>query len=442
VDSSDKTPSQPARTTEPPVAGDVLQKRTLLVLVISQVVGTVGVGIAPSIGVLLAGEVTSSETWAGLARTASTLGAALLGLPLGMLAARFGRRAALASGWWISAVGAALLVVASQWSLVLPMFLGLLLIGAGTATSLQSRFAATDRARPENQAKSLSLIVWVGTLGMVLGPNLGLPGRMVGEATGLTVFAGAFLIAAVCLALAGSVVFVWLRPDPLAEHIGTGTGAGTGEGVAAARVPLGARVRGARDELSGNPRARVAVLAVVTAQVVMVSVMTMTPVHISHHGGSVTLVGVTISLHILGMFALSPLVGAATDKFGHRATIAVGILVVLVALGLGAVFPQNPGAVMVSLILLGVGWSFINVAGSALFSSAVPAQNRATAQGGVDALSNLFGAVAAFGSGPLMAVTGFPVLCVVAALVMIPLIARVVGGGRQAGEQDGSPWSP
>jgi MFS family permease len=410
----------------------------LLVLVISQVVGTVGVGIAPSIGVLLAGEVTSSETWAGLARTASTLGAALLGLPLGILAARLGRRAALASGWWISAAGAALLVVASQWSLVLPMFLGLLLIGAGTATSLQSRFAATDRARPENQARSLSLIVWVGTLGMVLGPNLGVPGRMVGEATGLTVFAGAFLIAAVCLALAGSVVFVWLRPDPLAEHVG----AGAGDGAAAARVSLGDRVRGARDELRRNPRARVAVLAVVTAQVVMVSVMTMTPVHISHHGGSVTLVGVTISLHILGMFALSPLVGAATDKFGHRATIAVGILVVLASLGLGAVFPQDPGVVMVSLILLGVGWSFINVAGSALFSSAVPVQNRATAQGGVDALSNLFGAAAAFASGPLMAVTGFPVLCIVAALVMIPLITRVAMAGRRAGEQGTSPWSP
>lgn len=420
MDSSSKTSRQ-----------DPLQKRTLFVLVISQVVGTVGVGIAPSIGVLLAEDVTSSETWAGLARTASTLGAAVLGLPLGMLAARFGRRTALASGWWISAVGAALLVGAAQWSLTVPMFLGLLLIGAGTATSLQSRFAATDRARPENHAKSLSLIVWVGTLGMVLGPNLGVPGGAVGEATGLTVFAGAFLIAAVCLALAGSVVFLWLRPDPLAERISADrdSRAGTVTSTGSARVSLGDRLRGARDELRRNPRARAAVLAVVTAQVVMVSVMTMTPVHISHHGGSVTLVGVTISLHILGMYALAPLVGAATDRFGHRTTVSVGILVLLVSLSIGALCPENSGAVMVSLILLGVGWSFINVAGSALFSSAVPAQDRATAQGGVDALSNLCGAVAAFASGPLMAVTGFPVLCIVAAIVMIPLVLAVVRPG-------------
>lgn len=397
-----------------------IQKRTMTVLVISQIVGTVGVGIAPSIGVLLAEEVTSSETWAGLARTASTLGAALLGLPLGLLAARFGRRTALASGWWISAVGAALLVAAAQWNLTVPMFFGLLLIGAGTATSLQSRFAATDRARPESHAKSLALIVWVGTLGMVLGPNLGVPGGAIGEATGLTVFAGAFLIAAVCLALAGLVVFLFLRPDPLADRISDRAG------EVRERVSLADRLRGALGELRGNRGARAAVLAVVTAQVVMVAVMTMTPVHIAHHGGSVTLVGVTISLHILGMYALAPVVGAVTDRFGHRATVGVGTLILVAALATGGLQPESRTAVMVSLILLGVGWSFINVAGSALFSSAVPDRNRATAQGGVDALSNLCGAVAAFASGPLMAATGFPVLCLVAGLVMIPLVVVVV----------------
>ena len=188
--------------------GHDIQRRTLAVLAVSQVIGTVGVGIAPSIGILLATEVTDSEVWSGLARTASTLGAALLGIPLGATAARWGRRTALASGWWVSAAGAAVLVAAAQWSLVVPMFLGLLLIGAGQATSLQSRFAATDRARPADRARALSLVVWVGTLGNVLGPNLGLPGQALHRATGLTVFAGAFLIAAVCLALAGLVIFL------------------------------------------------------------------------------------------------------------------------------------------------------------------------------------------------------------------------------------------
>lgn len=184
-------------------AQEPLQRRTMSVLVVTQIIGTVGAGIAPSIGVLLAGEVTDNESWAGLARTASTLGAALLGLPLGALAGRFGRRIALSCGWWIAAAGSALLVLAAQQGLLIPLFLGLLMIGAGSAVSLQSRFAATDLAQPRHKARSLALIVWVGTIGSVLGPNLGAPGKLVGDLLGLNVYAGAFLIAASCLFLAG-----------------------------------------------------------------------------------------------------------------------------------------------------------------------------------------------------------------------------------------------
>ena len=159
--------------------GGPVQRRTMVVLIVMQIIGTVGVGVAPSIGVLLAGEVTDNEAWAGLARTASSLGAAFLGIPLGNLAARFGRRVALSSGWFIAAAGAALLVWAAQLSLVVPLFIGLLLIGSGSAVSLQARFAATDLAEPRRKAKSLALVVWVGTIGSVLGPNLGVPGEVI-----------------------------------------------------------------------------------------------------------------------------------------------------------------------------------------------------------------------------------------------------------------------
>ena len=135
-----------------------VQRRTVAVLIASQVVGTIGVGVAPSIGVLLAGEVTDNEAWAGLARTASTLGAALMGLPLGTLAARRGRRFALSLGWWLAAVGSGILVAAAQWGAVVPLFAGLLLIGSGSAVSLQSRFAATDLAEPRRRAQSLALV--------------------------------------------------------------------------------------------------------------------------------------------------------------------------------------------------------------------------------------------------------------------------------------------
>jgi MFS family permease len=401
-----------------------LQRRTMIVLAITQVVGTVGVGIAPSIGVLLAGEVTQNEAWAGLARTASTLGAALIGLPLGSLAARRGRRVALASGWWLAAFGAALLVASAQWSEPITLFAGLLAIGAGSAASLQSRVAATDLADPRHRGRSLALIVWVGTIGSVLGPNLGAPGAVVGRATGLTTFAAAFLIAAVCLALAGALVFALLRPDPLLRRQTTGTATAGGR-------PRGPRFGAVFAEIRRNPSARLAVIAIVTAQIVMVAVMTMTPVHIAHEGGSINIIGITISLHILGMYALSPVVGIAADRLGARSAIAIGVVLFACSLGIGAWRPHDMSWVMASLILLGLGWSFVNVAGSALFSAAVSDATRASSQGGIDALSNLCGAAAAFAAGPLLVISSFSTLSLIAAAVLAPLTVLLVIAARR-----------
>lgn len=397
-------------------AADAVQRRVMAVLIATQVVGTIGVGIAPSIGVLLAEEVTQNEAWAGLARTASTLGAALMGVPLGNLAARFGRRAALSTGWWIAAAGSAVLVVAAQLALVVPLFVGLLLIGTGSAVSLQSRFAATDLAEPSRRGRSLALVVWVGTLGSVLGPNLGVPGEWVGALTGLNVYAGAFLIAAVCLAIAGLIVLLALRPDPLLVLRERSTGRPIRTGVQKGRI---ARVLA---ELRTNAQARYAFLAIITAQIVMVAIMTMTPVHLAHQGGSITLVGVTISLHVVGMYALAPVVGWIADRGGARLTIAVGIAVFAASLVCGAAKPDETGWVIASLILLGIGWSFVNVSGSALFSAVISDETRASSQGGVDALSNLCGAVAAFCAGPLLMVSSFRTLSLVAIAVLVPLL--------------------
>lgn len=451
-----------------------IQRRTLVVLIVTQVIGAVGVGVAPSIGILLAGEVTDSEAWAGLARTASTLGAALFGLPLGALAARRGRRLALSIGWWVGALGAAVLVLAAQLDAVVPLFVGLLLIGAGSAVALQSRFAATDLAEPRHKARALGLVVWVGTLGSVLGPNLGAPGELVGAATGLTVFASAFLIAAICLALAGTLVFILLRPDPMlvsdevmaaAARSGASSGArsaapsaarsaasGTADEAAVRPAasasdaeppadlapgapgvvdrPLPPRPKGAIRrlvaELRTNPGARAAVVAILVGQVIMVAIMTMTPVHIVHHGGSINLVGITISLHVVGMFALAPVVGMMTDRYGHGPTMAIGVVVLLASLVIGAVWPDDMGWIVASLVLLGLGWSFVNVTGSALFSVAVSSETRAASQGGVDALANLFGASAAFAAGPLLAATSFATLSLLTIAVLAPLVVIVV----------------
>lgn len=295
-------------------------------------------------------------------------------------------------------------------------------------------------------------MVWVGTIGSALGPNLGAPGQLVSEITGLTVFAAAFLIAAIFLALGGLVTLVWLRPDPLLVLAASspagivparrsspatdavtadatkGTASSPGESAAESAATTSrkpGRVRLMLAELRVNRRARLAVGAILSAQIVMVAVMTMTPVHITHHGGSVAIVGITISLHIAAMFALAPLVGALVDRYGHRLAILVGIAIFAASLVTGAIAGEGTPGIVTSLILLGIGWSFVNVAGSALFSSAVPDRVRASSQGGVDALSNLCGAIAALASGPLLMATDFAVLSIVALLALVPLLVFV-----------------
>lgn len=400
-----------------------IQTRTVRVLVAMQIVGAIGLGVAPSVGILLAEDVTGSEALAGIARTASLFGAALFGVPLGTLAARRGRRTALATGWLTAALGAALLVIAAQASLVIPLVIGLLLTGAGTAATLQARFAATDLAPARHRGRALATVVWVGTLGSVLGPNLGVPGAALAARTGLTVYAASFLLATLALALAGAVVALTLRPDPMRtlqrldpEH-----------GQAPPR-PRGmrARLRGSLDTVRGDPAARLAVLAILTAQAVMVTVMTMTPVHLDHHGEGITIIGLTISLHVAGMFALAPVVGILGDRCGIRLPLVIGLVVLVASLAVGALGQGSTGLVMLALVLLGLGWSFVNVSGSALFSARAEPRTRAAAQGGVDALASLLSALAALLGGPVMALLGFAGLNLLALLLMSPLALLTV----------------
>ncbi|HET8524876.1 MAG TPA: MFS transporter [Thermomicrobiales bacterium] len=175
-----------------------------------------------------------------------------------------------------------------------------------------------------------------------------------------------------------------------------------------------------------NQQARLAVVAILTAQAVMAAIMTMTPVHIAHQGGSITTIGITISLHVAGMYALSPLVGLVADRGGHRIAIGAGITIFLTSLIFGAVKPHDTTWLIAALILLGVGWSFVNVTGSALFSAVVSPATRASSQGGVDALSNLCGAAAALVAGPLLVVSGFSVLSILAIGALIPLTVLLV----------------
>jgi MFS family permease len=376
-------------------------------------------GAAPTVGVLLAEAVMDSETLAGIARTSTTLGAAVAGIPLAALAARYGRRTALGSGWLVAGMGATILIFAAISANPISLILGMLFIGVGSAVTLQSRFAATDLAAPQRRGRALSIVVWVGTLGSVIGPNLGVPGEAVEAALGLPPLSGAFVIAAVFLFAASAFIFLFLRPDPLmlARDM---SAVPVVAGPPKPKIPFGKRLVLSLRVIWSIPASRLAFVSTISAHAVMVGVMTMTPVHMHHHGGSISIVGLTISFHVLGMFAFAPLVGQLADRIGSVPTIVVGFGILALSLAVNIIFGEETSGVMVGLFLLGLGWSFVTVSGSTMLTNSIPSGDRTLVQGVADTSMNTVAAAAAALAGPTLALFGFTGLSIGAALILIP----------------------
>ncbi|NDL57858.1 MFS transporter [Phytoactinopolyspora mesophila] len=395
-----------------------LQRRTLTLLVAAQVVGGLGIGSAISVGAILALRLSGSEQWSGLAGTMITLGAGAIALPLARLAASKGRRISLSLGWLVAAAGALVTLLAATVSSFVLLLAGLLLVGSGTATNLQSRYAATDLADPRTRARDLSIVVWSTTVGSVLGPNLTGPGEVVAGWLSIPPVAGPFVFSAAGFGLAFALIASRLRPDPLL--IAQARREQVNPGYQPAK-PSGSALMVIRK----RPAALIGLSAMVLSQGIMVAVMTMTPVHMDHHGAELRLVGLTISLHIAGMYALSPVVGWLTDRLGRRPVIIIGQLVLVAsAITAGTAHHSTP-QLTIGLVLLGLGWSAGLVAGSTLLTESVPDEARTRIQGTSDVLMSLMGAVGGGLSGVILGATSFGTLNALAAVLVIPTLALI-----------------
>lgn len=378
-----------------------LQRKILTILAIGQVVGALGTGASFSIGSLMAAHISGTPALGGLSATFATLGTAILAFPLARYANRWGRRLALSLGLGIAAIGA-IIVVSADVMDSFPMFIvGIALVGAGNAANLQTRFAATDLAQPSTRARDLSMVVWATTIGVVIGPNLVAPGDALGQVLGLPSLAGAFVIGAFFYAVGVVFYLVGLRPDPLLEARAQRVRDGV-ETVSTKRS-----MRAAFGILRATPMATAAVIAMALSHGVMVGVMSMTPVHLSMMDVALPLIGLTVSLHTAGMYALSPLFGWMSDRLGRISVIVAGQLMLIGALVANTIAPESMTAVVVAMILLGLGWSAATVAGSALLTESVIAEDRTTVQGLSDTLMSLTGAASGALAGVVLSVIGF-----------------------------------
>ena len=398
---------------EPAFDRGAIQRRTLGVLIIGQVLGGLGFGATLAIGSLLFVELSGSTGLAGMAVTMSTLGAALAAIPLARLAQRSGRSISLSAGAGLAAVGAVLAVIAAADASLPLLFIGSAMIGMGNAANLQARFAATDLAVARNRGRDLSIVVWSTTVGAVIGPNLLEPGERLGASLGLPPLTGVYAMMLVTQLLAVLLYLAALRPDPLV--LAARLKADDDRAAAASGAPIAARSP-ARNLF------RFAVVTLALSHATMVAVMAMTPVHLTDHGASLTIVGLTISLHVAGMYALAPLFGILADRIGRVQSVLVGQAILLAGVSATGFGAESQEWVTIGLILIGLGWSAATIAASALVTESSPLEVRTRNQGRSDLAMSLSGAVGGALAGVVLAFGGYSGLSLAAAVFVAVVI--------------------
>lgn len=399
----------------PPPTLSRLRRRTHWSLAAGVALGSTGHIAASTVASIAAQQIAGTTAWSGAPGATVVLGAAVGAVSLSQLMVRVGRRAGLATGYGVGVVGALVATVAVIAGSLPLLLLGTILIGFGNASNQLSRYVAADLFPADRRASAIGIVVWGSTVGAVIGPNLAAPAGRLAEAVGLPELSGAYLVPVVFVGAAALLTLLALRPDPyeLADESARHDQPGSDRSTAASLAAVLAR-----------PNVPVAIVSLVTVQVVMVLIMTMTPLHMTAHGHDLGAVGVVISGHTLGMYALSPLTGRLTDRLGSIPVILAGMGVSALAAVLAGVAPPDGGVVLfVALFLLGYGWNLGYVAGSALLTHGLSLAERTRIQGLTDGLIWSSAAAASLGSGVVVAAASFAALGLLgAALVVVPTL--------------------
>ncbi|MGX8791080.1 MFS transporter [Oceanobacillus sp. M60] len=395
-----------------------LYKKTLMVVIMSQIFGGAGLAAGITVGALLAQDMLGTDSITGIPTALFTLGSAGTALLVGRLSQRYGRRFGLSAGFLTGGIGAIGVVMAALMNSIVLLFIALFIYGAGTATNLQARYAGTDLAGSTQRAKAVSMAMVSTTLGAVAGPNLV---EFMGDVAiflGVPALAGPFILAAAAYILAGLVLLFYLRPDPLL--------------VAKAISNSGKSNSHSKTEknMGGLPKNRKGIWAgaavMVLTQFVMIAIMTMTPIHMGHHGHDLQAVGLVIGFHVGAMYFPSLITGSLVDKVG-RAAMAVASAVTLLASGvLAALGPADSMTVLITaLVLLGLGWNFGLISGTAILVDSTSLDSRAKTQGTVDVWIALSGALGGGISGMIVANSSYAFLSIggaILSLLLIPII--------------------
>ncbi|MFM9533462.1 MFS transporter [Lysinibacillus sp. IITD104] len=401
-----------------------LYRRVLIVVSLSQIFGGAGLAAGITVGALLAQQMLGTDAYAGVPSALFTLGSAGAAFIVGKLSQRYGRRIGLSTGFIVGGLGAIGVVLATLMNSIVLLFASLLIYGAGTATNLQARYAGTDLANNKQRATAISTTMLMTTFGAVLGPNLVEWMGKVALSIGIPALAGPFLLSALAFIMAGLVLFTMLRPDPLE----------IAKAIEAHKQKMNKENQTPSLPISSNKRGlAVGATVMVLTQIVMVAIMTMTPVHMKHHGHGLAEVGIVIGFHVGAMYLPSLVTGILVDKIGRTAmSIASGITLLLA--GVVAAFAPSDSMVLliVALSLLGLGWNFGLISGTAQIVDATEPSTRAKTQGKMDVFVALAGASGGALSGMVVANSSYAALSLAGGLLSLVLIPVVIWSRRAA----------
>lgn len=411
-----------SHTTElTPARLESLRRRSTWSLVAGVALGSTGHIAAVTVAAIVAAQVGGSALWSGVNGASVVLGAAVGAVALSRVMVAKGRRVGLTAGYAIGVLGALIAATAIVTSSLPLLLFGTFLVGFGNASNQLSRYAAADLYPDERRASAIGIVVWGATAGAIIGPNLAAPAGGLALSIGLPELAGPYLVPMLFVGAAAVLCWVLLRPDPY--ELAHETAVAPVDGERSDVASLASVLR--------RPHVPVAVVALVTGQVVMVLIMTMTPLHMGEHGHSLAAVGVVISGHTFGMFGLSPISGRLTDRFGSVPVILAGLATTAAASVLAAAAPPEGGTLLfLALFLLGYGWNLGYVAGSALLTTGLAIAERTRLQGTTDALIWSSAAAASLSSGVIMAAANFAVLGLIGAgLVIVPVALTLARRG-------------
>jgi MFS family permease len=397
-----------------------LYKRTLVIVSISQIFGGAGLAAGITVGALLAQQMMGTDAFAGLPAALFTLGSAGAALMVGRLSQLYGRRTGLTIGFMIGGLGAIGVVIAAIINSILLLLASLLIYGAGTATNLQARYAGTDLANKNQRATAISTAMVFTTFGAFAGPNLiDLMGKFA-TSIGFPALSGAFILSGTAFILAGLVIFLMLRPDPFLI-------------VKEMRSHNINNVSLEEKEQTNNKKGiTIGATVMIITQMVMIAIMTMTPVHMQHHGHGLSAVGLVIGVHIGCMYLPSLITGILVDRIGRTAMAIAGGVTLLLSGVLAALAPgESMISLLIALALLGIGWNFGLISGTTQIVDSTAPSKRAKTQGTVDVFIALSGASGGAMSGMVVANSSYSTLSLMGGLVSLLLIPVVIWFRRE-----------